>query len=297
VLAADPWGELPDGREWGYTSAVYPAPDGRHIWVAERCGGNSCADRPDIAPILLFDADGKLVRSFGAGMFLWPHGITVDRDGNVWVTDAEGNGEIGHQIHKFSPDGEHLMSLGTQGVAGNGPYVFDRPNDIVVAPNGDLFVADGHGGNDRIIKYSSDGEFIKEWGGTGEGPGQFRQPHALAVDAQGRLFVADRDNSRIQLFDQEGNHLASWTQFERPSGLYIDHDDVLYVADIARGGIDIASARDGSLAGLILDPAVEPDSLSTTGSVGSEGVAADVQGNVYGAAIGRGTLRKYVPAR
>ena len=231
------WGQLPDGRTWGATSAVYPALDGVNIWVAERCGQNSCADKDEIDPILLFDPSGRLLKSFGAGLILWPHGMHVDRDGNVWVTDAVGFGAApegrGHEILKFSPDGELLMTLGKKGVAGDGPDTFRQPSDILVAPNGDIFVADGHGagGNNRIVKFSSDGTFIKAWGSTGAENGEFRDPHALAMDSQGRLFVGDRANSRIQIFDQDGNHIATWTQFGRPSGLFIDDNDILYAAD------------------------------------------------------------------
>ncbi len=213
------WGQLPEGRTWGATSAVYPALDGVNIWIAERCGQNSCADKDEIDPILLFDPSGRLLKSFGAGLILWPHGMHVDRDGNVWVTDAVGFGAApegrGHEILKFSPDGELLMTLGKKGVAGDGPDTFRQPSDILVAPNGDIFVADGHGagGNNRIVKFSSDGTFIKAWGSTGAENGEFRDPHALAMDSQGRLFVGDRANSRIQIFDQDGNHIATWTQF------------------------------------------------------------------------------------
>ena len=195
------WGKLPGGRTWGATSAVYPAADGRHIWVGDRCGANTCIGEDDVDPILLFDEDGNLVRSFGAGMILWPHGMFVDADGNVWVTDAVGFGrqpeDRGHEILKFSPDGELLMTLGQKGVAGDGHDTFRQPSDVLVAPNGDIFVADGHGagGNNRIVKFSSDGTYLMEWGETGQADGQFRDPHALAMDSQGRLFVGDRDQA------------------------------------------------------------------------------------------------------
>lgn len=300
------WGQLPEGRTWGETSAVYPAPDGRHIWVGERCGANSCAGRDDIDPILLFDLDGNLVRSFGAGLFAWPHGMFVDAEGNVWVTDAAGLGDpppgLGHAVYKFSPEGDLLMTLGRKGVPGDGPHAFRRPSDVLVAPNGDIFVADGHGaeGNNRIVKLSSDGTFLMEWGTTGAEAGELRDPHALAMDSEGRLFVGDRGNSRIQIFDQEGNHQATWTQFSRPSGLFIDGNDVLYASDsesnTARNpgwkrGIYIGSVRDGWVTAMIPDPEPDPDNSSTSGA---EGVAADAEGNLYGAEVGPQMLRKYV---
>jgi DNA-binding beta-propeller fold protein YncE len=298
------WGRLPQGRTWGATSAVFTSPDG-NIWVAERCGANSCTGS-NLDPILLFDPTGRLLRSFGAGLFAWPHGIFVDREGNVWVADAAGLGEtpqgLGHVVYKFSPDGKLLMTLGKRGVAGSGPDTFNKPTAVLVAPDGSIFVADGHdaGGNNRIVKFAPDGTFLKEWGSTGCGPGQFRDPHSLAMDSQGRLFVADRGNNRIQIFDQEGNHLATWTQFGRPSGLFIDRNDILYATDSEsnsrrnpgwRRGIYIGSARTGWVTAFIPDPEPDPDNSATSGA---EGVAVDLEGNVYGAEVGPRMLRKYL---
>jgi sugar lactone lactonase YvrE len=306
-VASEAFGELPDGRDYGATSAVFAGPDGRTIWVAERCGANSCVNAQQLTTIFQFDLNGKLLEQFGAGMFAWPHGMFVDRDGNVWVTDAAGIGgelpeDMGHVVYKFSPDGELLMTLGTKGVAGDGPDTFRQPSDVLVAPNGDIFVADGHGagGNNRIVKFSSDGRFIKQWGTTGEADGQFRDPHALAMDSQGRLFVGDRGNSRIQIFDQDGNHIATWKQFGRPSGLFIDRNDVLYATDSesntrrnpgVKRGIYIGSARTGEVTAFIPDPEPDPDASATSGA---EGVAVDALGSIYGAEVGPTTVRKYV---
>ena len=298
------WGDI--GRDWGSTSAVFTTPEG-NVWVAERCGENTCVGHEDLDNIFLFNPDGELLRSFGAGIFVWPHGIFVDDGGNVWVTDARGEGNRGHQVHKFSPDGELLMSLGKAGVAGDGNDVFDQPSDVLVAPNGDIFVADGHGseGNNRIVKFDSDGDFIKTWGTTGKEDGEFRDPHALAMDSTGRLFVGDRGNSRLQIFDQDGNHLETWTQFGRPSGLFIDGNDMLYAADsesnttwgMNRGyarGIYIGSAFDGWVTMHIPDPNQDPDNASTTAA---EGVAVDADGNIYGAEVGPRQIVKYVRRR
>ncbi|MDP2958359.1 MAG: peptidyl-alpha-hydroxyglycine alpha-amidating lyase family protein [Longimicrobiales bacterium] len=300
--AVEGWAKLPGGRAWGSTSAVFPAPDGRHIWVAERCGENTCVGHDDLDPVYLFDADGNVVRSFGKGLIVWPHGIFVDRAGNVWIADARGEGGRGHQVHKFSPEGRLLMSLGRAGVAGRGTDTFDQPSAVLVAPDGSIFVADGHGaeGNNRIVKLGPDGTFLKQWGSSGAENGEFRDPHALAMDSQGRLFVGDRANSRIQIFDQEGNHLATWTQFGRPSGLFIDANDVLYAADSEsnarrnagwKRGIRVGSARDGWVRALIPDPEPDPDRSATSGA---EGVAADAAGNVYGAEVGPKRLVKYI---
>ena len=222
------WAKLPDGRKWGQTISVDIDRDGKSIWVFERCGGTSC-DGSDVAPILKIDPSGNVTKSFGAGMFVFPHGLHVDRDGNVWVTDGRGKGAKGHQVHKFSPDGKVLMTLGKAGVTGDGLDTFNSPSDVLVAPNGDIFVADGHGGetNARIVKFSKDGTFIKAWGKKGSGPGEFNVPHRLAMDSSGRLFVGDRSNNRIQIFDQDGKFLAEWKQFGRPSGVFIDRNDYL----------------------------------------------------------------------
>ena len=304
--AIDGWGNLPDGREWGAVSAVYPANDGKHIWVAERCGSNLCVES-DVDPVLLFDQEGSLVRSFGAGLIAWPHGMFVDRDDNVWVADAVGYAPVpdgwGHVIYKFSPEGELLMTLGQKGVAGDGPDTFNKPSDLLVAPDGHIFVADGHdaGGNNRIVKLSAEGEFVMEWGSTGTANGQFRDVHALAMDSQGRLFVGDRANSRIQIFDQDGNHLETWHQFGRPSGLFIDENDVLYATDSEsnarrnkgwRRGIYIGSARTGWVYAFVPDPEEDPDNSGTSAA---EGIAVDADGNLYGAEVGPRQMRKYVP--
>ncbi len=288
------WGTLPEGREWGATSAIYPAADG-NIWVAERCGQNSCVGQEQVDPILLFSPDGELLRQFGAGLFVWPHGMHVDPDGNLWVTDARGEGGRGHQVHKFSPEGELLMSLGKAGVAGTGPDTFDQPSDVLVAPDGSIFVADGHGseGNNRIVKFTAAGEFVTAWGSTGAEDGEFRDPHALAMDDAGRLYVGDRGNARLQIFGQDGEHIATWTQFGRPSGLFI-HDGMLYAADSESNssanpgwhrGIYIGAIDTGFVTAFIPDPEPDPDNVPGFTSA-AEGVAVDADGNVFGAEVG-----------
>ena len=192
-----------------------------------------CTIRPGSVTVYEFDQDGNVLKSFGGGMFIWPHGLDVDRDGNVWITDAVAANRTpkgdkrGQQVVKFSPDGKVLMTLGTPGVAGGGPDHFNSPSDIAVAPNGDIFVADGHvdNGNNRVVKFSKDGKFIKDWGKTGWAPGEFHTLHAIAIDSRGRVFVGDRGNNRIQIFDQEGKSLATWTQFGKPSGIFFDNKD------------------------------------------------------------------------
>jgi sugar lactone lactonase YvrE len=292
---------MPEGRVWGALSAVGVSADG-HIWVGERCGSNSCAESA-LPPILEFDTAGTLRRSFGAGMFVFPHGFDIDGEGNIWMTDAQGREGKGHQVFKFSPDGKMLLALGRAGVAGSGPAAFTQPSDVAVAPNGDIFVADGHDegvGTHRIVKFSRNGTFIKAWGRNGSAPGEFAVPHALAFDSRGRLFVGDRANNRIQIFDQAGVFIDQWKQFGRPSGVYIDRHDTIYVADSEshskvnpgwKRGIRVGSARDGSVTAFIPDPEPNPEQVDTSGA---EGVAADGQGNIYGAEVGPRGLKKYV---
>ena len=298
------WGELPPGVQWAAVTAVEASPDGRYIYVVHRCVNNSCDGRLE-APILKYDYAGNLLDSFGEGLFVFPHGATVDAEGNLWVTDARGNDRIGHQVLKFSPTGEVLMTLGQRGLGGSGPDLLQQPNDVVVDPvDGDIFVADSHRGglNNRIVHYSASGQFIKEWGSKGAGPGQFSEPHSIAMDSQGRLFVGDRENNRIQIFNQDGVFLDEWRQFGRPSGLYITPDDTLYVADSESGpdtgahelmgimkGIRIGSAVDGSVTAFIEDMEPLRDDHS-----GAEGVGVDANGNVYGAVVRRQMLERHV---
>jgi len=290
------WAKLEQGRKWGAAVGVDIARDGKSIWVFDRCATADDCSGSNLNPIQKFDASGKLLASFGAGMFNYPHGLYVDRDDNVWVSDgrAKNNGK-GHTVMKFSPQGKLLMTLGKAGVAGNGPDTFNAPSDILIAPDGSIFVADGHGGetNARIVKFTKDGKFIKSWGKKGTGPGEFDAPHGFAMDSAGRLFVADRGNSRIQIFDQEGKFLAEWRQFGRPSGVFIDKNDILYSADSTsnekvnapfKQGIRIGSVKDGKVTAYI--PWNETNTL--------EGVAADDAGNVYGGFTNTLNFRRFV---
>jgi len=292
------WAKMPEGRTWGSTAGVY-VDSHDHIWVAERCGANSCAGSK-LDPILEFDQSGKLLKSFGGGMFVFPHGLYVDKQGNVWVTDGQAKDGKGDQVFKFSPDGKVLLTLGKAGVAGDSEDTFNQPSAVIVAPDGDIFVGDGHGGksNARIVKFDKNGKFIKTWGTHGSGPGEFNVPHALAFDSKGRLFVGDRANNRIQIFDQDGNFLEQWTQFSRPSGIFIDKHDMIYVADSEsnptthpgwKRGMRVGFVKDGSVIAFIPDPVANPTNTSA-----AEGVAVDSKGTIYGAEVGPKDLKKYV---
>ena len=297
------WGELPAGVKWAAVTAIEPAPDGT-IFVVHRCFENSCAGRPE-APILKYNRAGKLLAAFGQGLLIFPHGGAVDRDGNLWITDAGSAPGKGHQVFKFSPDGKVLMTLGKAGVSGSGPELFDQPTDIVVAPNGDLFITDSHrnGKNNRVMHVSRDGKFIKEWGRKGTGRGELSEPHTLAMDSRGRLFVGDRENNRIVIYDQNGQVLDEWRQFGRPSGIAITADDTIYVADSESWGTDtgarelpnikkgirIGSARDGRVTAFIED-------MESTAAdhAGAEGVGVDAEGNVYGGVVRRRMLERHL---
>jgi DNA-binding beta-propeller fold protein YncE len=282
-----------------------------NVYVAERCGGNPLGcDGKTIDPVVVFNPEGRFLRSFGGGLFVQPHGLYLDSAANVWVTDVNGKDGKGHQVLKFSNDGTLLMRLGKAGVAGSGADAFNQPSAVVVAPNGDIFVADGHLGDDsnaRVVKFSKDGKFIKTWGRKGTGPGEFDGPHCIAMDSRGRLLVCDRSNNRIEIFDQDGNFLEQWKQFGRPSGIFINAADTMFVIDSesknvpgygynpgGARGIRIGSAKDGKVVAYIPDPEPDPDH---TGSTGGEGIA-EFRGIIYGFGDHRQRMaaqRRYVP--
>ncbi len=222
------WAQLPAGLKWGAVIGAEPGPDG-NVYVVHRCFENSCAGRPE-PPILKFDPSGKLLKSWGSGAYIFPHGLHVDDQGSVWVTDAQGSGGIGHQVFKYDRDGRLLLTLGVagqQGAGGSDSEKLFQPTDVVTGANGDIFVSEGHvigGPINRVSKWTKDGRFVKAFGKSGHGPGEFDVPHALAVDSRGRLFVADRNNNRIQIFSQDGVFLDEWTQFGRPSGIAITEE-------------------------------------------------------------------------
>ena len=314
-------------KPWGEVIRVHVAANG-NVWVFHRCfntvpsGSATCVGRDATnPPILEFNAAGRLVKSFGAGLFAYPHGFTVDGDGNLWASDVNDGPTIlgmpaknaagmvmGQEVLKLSPEGRILMTLGKQGVSGDGPDTFDRPTGVAVAPNGDIFVADGHAPNRhnsaRVVKFSKDGRFMKAWGHKGAAPGDFDEPHDIFVGgSQSRVYVADRRNNRIQVFDQEGTFIAAWKQFGQPSSVFVGKDDTIYVGASFRDpaakkgelrGIVVGSARDGSLKAFIPDPA-DPDKLDVGTS--ASGIAADDAGSIYAADVAAHNLRKYVKVK
>jgi hypothetical protein len=326
----DSWPTLPqsmNGGRWGEVIRVSLAPD-RTIWVFHRCfntvpaGSATCIGRGNVnPPILQFDTSGKLLRSFGGGLFAYPHGFTIDAEGNLWASDVNDEATVlgmsaknaagivmGHEVLKLSPSGNVLLTLGKQGVAGNGRDTFDRPTGIAVAPNGDIFVTDGHYPNShhsaRVVKFSKNGRFIKAWGREGTAPGEFQDPHDIVIGgSQNRVYVADRRNARIQVFDQDGTFIAAWKQFGEPSSVFVGKDDTIYVgsafpdATAKKGelrGIVVGSAKDGSLKAFIPDP-YDIDKLERGSS--ASGIAADEMGTIYAADVAAHNLRKYVRVR
>ena len=310
------WGDLPAGREWGSTAGIDIDPTDGQIWAYERCGAGSfgagvpinCDNNP-VDPVFKFDRDtGAVLANFGGGLMVTPHGIHVDEEGNVWVTDFAGNqeGTKGHQVFKFSPDGEVLLTLGTAGQPGSGPNQLNQPNDVIVAPDGSIFVSDGHNGQGmtsnqameegraagntgRVLKYAADGTLIMEWGQIGTLHGEFRTPHALEFDSQGRLWVADRGNHRLEIFDQNGNYLESRYMYGRISGIFITDDDMVYAIDSESSptnhypwmnGVRIGPVNEDRITAFI--PPFPADSRPYQGAAG-EGVAVDADGNVYAA--------------
>ena len=277
--------------KWGSTAGIERGPKGE-IWAIDRCGANTCDGSDKGAVVLLDMKTGKAIRSIGAGLFVFPHGLHVDRAGNIWVTDGSvsKDGSKGLQVIKLSPQGEVLLRLGTAGKRGNDGAHFQSPSDVITARNGDIFVSDGHAPiagivppdlDMRVMKFAKDGTFIKQWGGkAGKGREQFNNPHALGLDARGRLFVADRANNRTLIFDQDGKFIADWRQFGRPSGFYISGDR-LYAIDADsseanhpggwRKGVWIGSIREGRAEAFVPD--------DTAG----EGVVIAPDGNMYGA--------------
>ena len=324
--AIENWGTLPDGRIWGSTSAVAIDPDGS-VWVGERCGetrppsqitpGSSfaCAESK-LDPILKFDASGKLLKSLGAGMVLFPHGLHVDRDGNVWVTDARapspdelqkfpGEDKKGSVVVKFSPDGKVLLTLGKPGVRGNPPEALTDPNDVVTDPeNGDIYVAESHTNVEdpnligRISVFDKNGKFLRTIGKTGTGPGEFRTPHSVKFDSQGRLIVADRHNHRVQILTKDGKFVAEYKEFSRVSGLAIGRDDFIYAADSEseprRHPSWLKGIRGGSLKDGKVTIFVPPHKTDAPEGAMGEGIAIDAAGNLYTAEATVRGVTKYV---
>ena len=303
--------KLPPGRSMGSSSAVMGDSRG-HIWVVDRCAANSCVGSK-LDPIMQFDANGKFVKAFGKGLLQFAHGVFIDKQDHIWVTDnvpTDGTGSKtqGHVVLEFDTSGKLLRTMGKPGVPGSAPNGFKEPNAVLVAPDGTIFVAQNHTNNykgkPRVIHFDANGKFIKQWGTSGTGPGEFGMPHCLAMDSKGNLYVGDRDNNRIQVFTQDGKFLGQFTQFSRPSGIVIDKNDILYATDSEsknkneyghhpgfKRGVRIGSVKDGVVTDFIPDTWPNPEDSPTSGG---EGIWADGKGAVYVAEVGQQAVVKYV---
>ena len=309
-VAVDGWANLPDERQWGSTAGVDIDPDGRHLWAIDRCGANSCAGS-NLDPILKIDPDGNVVKAIGGGLMLFPHGLHVDRDCIIWVTDAQGpdpsnpaTAGKGHVVYKLSPEGQVLLTLGEPGTAGNGlGALLETPCDVVTDADGNIYVGDGHSGQNagatpdtvaRIVKFDRTGNLVKYWGGWGSGAGELKTPHAVDIDSRNRLIVGDRGNNRLQIFDLDGNYIGEFKSFSRPSGIYITADDTIYVADSESEFDDMrnpgweAGIRVGSLLDGIIDYFIDGTVTAYPDGSNPEGVAVDSAGNVFGAVVSGG---------
>jgi len=296
------WAQLPADRKFGGVIKVQvDHSDGKSIWVFDRPAGVGCVysecSNSMLPPLLKFDSSGKFITAFGAGMFAIPHGLYVDPDGNVWAGDETAFNGKGVDLIKFSPSGTVLMILGKPGMPGNGRDYFTSASSVVVAPNGDIYVGDGHGIslNDRIVKFSKEGKFIKAWGKHGANAGEINTPHGIALDSAGRVYVADRVNNRIQIFSPDGEFIAEWKQFGRPSDVAIDKNDMIYVTDSRsddktnpafQKGIRIGSVKDGKVTAFI------PQMDETIGA--PEGITVDEEGIIYASYTSKPAVRKFV---
>ncbi len=243
VAVADPL-HVPAGTALGPSSAVAFDPQG-HLYVFHR-GAN---------PLAQFDPDGRFVRSFGdAHGFERPHGLRIDGEGNLWVTDVRA-----HFVVKMNPDGKVLMVLGVPGQAGewdesSGTRFLNEPNDLAFGPNGEIFVAQGHGnGVPGVLKFDKNGRFLSSWGGQGTGIGEFDIAHSIVVDSRGWVHVADRENQRVQVFDVDGNFVRQTSYVGLPCGLVVSGDDMYMVSGFsgqilqldADGSVVAATGRSG----------------------------------------------------
>jgi DNA-binding beta-propeller fold protein YncE len=266
------WLKLPDTIKLGPVSAVATDSEDR-VFVFHR-GKN---------PILVFDRDGKYLRSWGDDAIKAAHGLRIDNANNVWVTDT-GN----HQVLKFDANGKLLLSLGKKGEPGDAADQFNRPTDIAIAPTGEFYISDGYG-NARVMKFAKDGKLLKRWGKEGAGDGEFSLPHAICLDAKGRVYVGDRENNRVQVFDADGKFLAVLKESGAPYGLFLKGDH-LFVADGRANWIKV------------LD--LDGKSLGRFGQKGSGGgqftmphmLCVDSRGAVYVAEVNGKRLQKFVPS-
>jgi len=301
------WAQTP--RPWGPTNSVV-VDSNDNLWVSDRCGipinvvqlaDEGCADSGN-PPILEIDSNGKTVQNFGTGEIVSPHAIAVDKDGNIWVADFQANKESnkGIQVVKFNRDGKVVLRLGKPGQPGLSNEEFNQPTGLAVLSSGDIVIAEGHGSKlnkSRVNIYSKDGKFLRSFASHGTGEGQLTEPHAVAVDSQDRIYVADRMGSRVNVYDRDGKFLAAWKQFGRPSGVWVDKNDVLYVSDSqsnemnnpgCKMGIRVGSVKDGKVVAYIPPPPGVDEKNPPP-----EGITVDSHGTIYAAAVQMKDIKKF----
>lgn len=263
------WAQLPPGYAWGTMSAVAIDASG-NVYGFQRGDPTS--------KVIVFDVQGRYVKTWGEGLFPYAHGMRALPDGGIWTTDRQAQ-----LVLKFDRDGKQLFSLGKKGVAGTmeSTDTFNGASDVAMGANGDLFVSDGEGQNTRVVKFSKDGRFIKTWGGKGAAAGQFQTPHGLAIDRRGRVWVADRGNKRLQIFDQEGNYLDQMTQFGTPVSLAFQGDTVYVASPAPENKVTV-----GTLDGKVLETIDGLDS--------PHGIAVSADGAIYVAQSGGKSIEKFV---
>ena len=272
---------IPDDVEFGLSASV-TFDDQGHLWVLNR-GPN---------PVSEFDENGNLIRAFGSGLFgRRPHALRLDPEGNIWVADGST-----HIVVKMDPQGKVLMTLGEKGQAGSwdeaaGTHLFNQPNDIAFAPNGDFFIVQGHlpgdRGDPRVLKFHSDGTFVKSWGGKGSEPGKFQVAHSIVIDDDGNLWVMDRENSRIEIFDQDGNYLRELHYAGLPCSIYFAGDTIWMVNGFT--GQLLKLDKDGEVLAVMGSPGDKPEQFGE-----AHYVAASPTGEVYVADVTKG-VHKFVP--
>ena len=209
------WGQLPEG--WTFKQVAGVAIDSQdRVYVFNRSPH----------PVIVLDREGRFLTSWREGLFKTPHGISIGPDDSIYLVDA-GN----HTVKKFTPEGELLQTLGAEDRPGEEGQPFNKPTDVALSPSGEIYVSDGYG-NSRLHRFSPNGKLFLSWGTPGDGPGQFNLPHSVWVDRHGRIYVADRENNRIQLFTSQGEFLTQWTDFLRPTDIFIDAEEKVYVAEL-----------------------------------------------------------------
>ena len=266
------WPTLPPGWNFGEVAGV--AVDGKgHVFVFHR-GEHS---------IMEFTPEGRMVRSWGEGLFIRPHAIRVDPEGNIWTVDNDT-----HQVLKMDPSGRIRMVVGRRGQSGESDELFNRPTDVAFAPNGDFYVSDGYV-NSRVVKFSKEGRFITAWGKKGDGDGEFNLPHSVAVDGQGRVYVGDRENYRVQVFDANGKFLTQWNHVGSPWGLDLQSDQTLFLADGHNDRI-LKVTLEGKVLGAFGENGRLPGELNFVHHLG-----LDAAGNIFASEIKNQRVQKFSP--